>query len=134
MTIKQIISGGQTGADQAALDVAIKCDLPHGGWILKGRLSENGPLPEKYDLQELPTAEYAMRTEKNVRDADWTLILSHGDLTGGSKLTQEFAEKHKKVSLYFDFNHTPEFETAMNQELDKRKQYRNPECSGVEGK
>ncbi len=56
MTIRKIISGGQTGVDQAALDVAIKCNLPRGGWIPKGRLTENGPLPEKYNLQESKTS------------------------------------------------------------------------------
>jgi hypothetical protein len=52
--IKKIISGGQTGADQAALDAAIKLGIPHGGWIPKGRLTENGSLPKKYDLTEMP--------------------------------------------------------------------------------
>ena len=36
--LEKIISGGQTGADQAALDAAIKLGIPHGGWIPKGRL------------------------------------------------------------------------------------------------
>ncbi len=81
--IKRIISGGQTGADQAALDVAIKLDISHGGWIPKGRLTEDGPLPDKYKLQEMPTSSYPKRTEKNILDSDGTLILSHGKLTGG---------------------------------------------------
>ena len=38
--VKKIISGGQTGVDQAALDVAIKLGISHGGWIPKGRLTE----------------------------------------------------------------------------------------------
>jgi len=49
--ITKIISGGQTGADRAALDFALKFFKPHGGWIPKGRLTEEGPLPEKYQLQ-----------------------------------------------------------------------------------
>ena len=55
--IKKIISGGQTGADQAALDVAIKLNIPHGGWIQKGRKTEEGPLPDQYLLQEMPSRE-----------------------------------------------------------------------------
>ena len=51
--IKKIISGGQTGAGQAALDVALKFDIPYGGWIPKGRKTEKGPLPEKYLLKEV---------------------------------------------------------------------------------
>jgi hypothetical protein len=62
--IKKIISGGQTGADQAALDAAIKLGIPHGGWIPKGRLTENGPLPEKYDLSEMPVTSYALELSK----------------------------------------------------------------------
>jgi hypothetical protein len=50
--ITKIISGGQTGADRAALDAAIECGVPHGGWIPKGRRTENGQLPDHYILQE----------------------------------------------------------------------------------
>ena len=52
--LKKIISGGQTGADVAGLDVAIKYGIPHGGAIPKGRLTEEGLLSEKYSLQETP--------------------------------------------------------------------------------
>ena len=45
--IRKIISGGQTGADQGALDAAIEYGFPYGGWLPKGRLTENGPLPEQ---------------------------------------------------------------------------------------
>jgi len=63
--IKKIISGGQTGADQAALDVAIKLGIAHGGWIPKGRITEEGPLPEKYQMQVMSTESYAARTEQD---------------------------------------------------------------------
>ena len=76
MMITKIISGGQTGADRAALDFAIKMKIPHGGWIPKGRLAEDGPLPEKYQLLEMSTTSYPKRTEQNVIDSDATLILS----------------------------------------------------------
>ena len=86
--LKKIISGGRTGADQGALDAAIFSGFPHGGCISKGRLTENAPLPDRYSLREMSTISYEARTEKNVVDSDGTLILSHGKLTGGSKLTQ----------------------------------------------
>jgi hypothetical protein len=89
--IKKIISGGQTGADRAALDVALKFDIPHGGWIPKGRKAEDGPLPEQYQLQEMPTASYPKRTEQNVIDSDGTLIISRGKLTGCLLLKQSAA-------------------------------------------
>jgi len=102
--IKKIISGGQTGADQAAFDVAIKLGIPHGGWIPKGRKTENGILPDKYQLQEMPTSSYPKRTEQNVLDSDGTLILSYGNLTGGSALTRKMAEKHGRPWVHVDMN------------------------------
>lgn len=104
--IQKIISGGQTGADRAALDFAIKRGIPHGGLIPKGRKAEDGTLPEKYDLQEMPTGSYPRRTEKNVLDSDGTLIVSHGLLTGGSALTTSYAEKHKKPWIHIDLEMT----------------------------
>ena len=107
--ITKIISGGQTGADQAALDAAIKIGVPHGGWIPKGRLTEDGPLDDRYKLQEMPTKSYPARTKQNITDSDGTVIISHGRLTGGSKLTFDHAEKHLKPCLHVDLNITPAF-------------------------
>ena len=100
--IQKIISGGQTGADRAALDFAIKHDIPYGGWVPKGRKTEDGTLPEKYHLQEMPTGQYVKRTEKNILDSDGTLIVSHGLLRGGSALTRELAKQHGKPWIHID--------------------------------
>jgi hypothetical protein len=105
--IKKIISGAQTGADRAALDVARRLDIPHGGWIPKGRLAEDGPISKKYNLQEMPTASYPKRTEQNVIDSDGTLILSHDELTGGSLYSEKCAEKHNHPCLHVDLNKLP---------------------------
>jgi hypothetical protein len=105
--IRKIISGGQTGADRAALDFAIKHDIPHGGWVPKGRKAEDGTLPEKYHLQQMPTDQYPKRTEKNILDSDGTLIVSHGLLTGGSALTGELAKLHRKPWIHIDLGTTP---------------------------
>ena len=110
--IKKIISGGQTGADRAALDVAIKLGVPHGGWIPKGRKTEDGILPEKYQLKEMPTASYPKRTEQNVIDSDGTLIISHGKLSGGSDYTRKMTLKHHKQLLYVDLNDYEPFDAA----------------------
>ena len=110
--LKKIISGGQTGADQGALDAAIKYSYPYGGWIPKGRLTENGPLPDEYKLKEMPTSGYSKRTEQNIIDSDGTVIISHGKLTGGSKLTQELVKKHKLPCLHIDLSKTPAFIAA----------------------
>lgn len=111
--VNKIISGGQTGADQAALDVAIKLGIPHGGWIPKGRLTENGSLDATYQLQEMETANYNKRTEQNVIDSDGTLIISHGMLTGGSEYTREMAINHNRPWLHIDLNTTIDFHAAQ---------------------
>jgi hypothetical protein len=111
--LKRIISGGQTGVDQAALDVAINFGIPHGGWIPKGRRTEAGKLPDKYMLKEMPTSSYPKRTEQNVIDSDATLIISHGQLIGGSLLTLEFAEQHRKEWLHIDLEINRGFSAAQ---------------------
>ena len=110
--IEKIISGGQTGADRAALDAALELGIPHGGWIPKGRLAEDGAIPDKYDLKEMPTDSYPERTEKNVLESDGTLILTHGLLTGGSALTRALADKHRRPCLNIDLNIIPAFKAA----------------------
>lgn len=105
--VTKIISGGQTGADRAALDVAIKLGILHGGWTPKGRLTENGKLDDKYQLKEMDTADYNKRTEQNVIDSDGTLILSHGKLTGGSDYTQDMVLRHGRPWLHIDLNKAP---------------------------
>ena len=107
--IRKIISGGQTGADQAALDVAIKLGIPHGGWLPAGRRTEAGPLADTYNLRETATASYAERTEKNVVDSDGTLILCHGELSGGSDHTRSMAIRHRRTWLHIDLDRTPAF-------------------------
>ncbi len=110
--IKKIVSGGQTGADRAALDVALKLDIPHGGWIPKGRMAEDGPIDQKYQLEEMQAANYQDRTEQNVIDSDGTLILSHGKLTGGSAYTRAMALQHERPWLHIDLNKISKFDAA----------------------
>ncbi|MGB2927534.1 MAG: putative molybdenum carrier protein [Desulfobacterales bacterium] len=110
--VTKIISGGQTGADRAALDVAIKLGISHGGWIPKGRLTENGKLDDKYQLKEMDTANHNKRTEQNVIDSDGTLILSHGKLTGGSDYTRDMVLRHGRPWLHIDLNKTPSSQAA----------------------
>ena len=98
---QRIVSGGQTGADRAALDWALARGVPCGGWCPKGRRAEDGALDARYPLTETPSEDYAQRTEWNVRDSDATVILSlAASLTGGSRLTRELAAKHRKPCLH----------------------------------
>jgi len=93
----KVISGGQSGADQAGLDWAIAHNIPHGGWCPKGRRSEDGQIDARYQLAETPSSNYLERTEWNVRDSDATLIFTLTDkLDGGSKNTKELAERLDK--------------------------------------
>jgi hypothetical protein len=100
--LQRIVSGGQTGVDRAALDVALELGIPCGGWCPKGRLAEDGRIDDCYPLQEAPTANYAERTALNVRDSDGTLILAHGPLRGGTALTKQFAERYGRLCLVVD--------------------------------
>ena len=96
-----IISGGQTGADRAALDFALEHDLAHGGWCPRGRLAEDGLIPAEYELKETPSRRYAQRTEWNVRDSDATVLLTMGrQLQGGTALTRDWAERLGKPWLH----------------------------------
>ena len=101
--IAKIVSGGQTGADIGALDAAIRCQVPHGGWCPKGRRQELGrTVSRRYQLREMHSPLFSRRTEANVVDSDATLILTFGSLTGGSLRTRGFAEKHGKPCLHLD--------------------------------
>lgn len=95
----RIVSGGQTGVDRAALDVAIAIGIEHGGWCPAGRLAEDGVVPPQYDLRETDSHEYPVRTELNVADSDATLILYEGKLKGGTLLTQKICKRLNKPFL-----------------------------------
>jgi hypothetical protein len=96
-----IISGGQTGADRAALDFALEFGLPHGGWCPRGRTAEDGTIDQRYELCETPSRRYAQRTEWNVRDSDATVVFSIGpQLKGGTALTVAVAERLDKSWLH----------------------------------
>ena len=102
-----VISGGQTGADRAALDVALLHGLSVGGWVPLGRRAEDGVIPPEYpNLRETRSADPARRTELNVREADGTLLLSHGPLRGGSLLTEHLARRHDRPVLHVDLDRT----------------------------
>jgi hypothetical protein len=100
-TISKIISGGQTGADRAGLDVAIWHNFPHGGWCPKGRKAEEDPIGGQYLLTETPGANYLQRNEWNVRDSDGTIVFTlSAEITGGSMRTAAFAKKLEKPWLH----------------------------------
>ena len=105
--ITKVVSGGQTGVDRAALDVALERGIPCGGWCPKGRRAEDGTIQPHYPVTETPSLEYAQRTEWNVRDTDGTLILTRGPATGGTALTIEVARRLRKPCLVLDLGEKP---------------------------
>lgn len=100
----EIVSGGQTGVDRGALDFAIEAGIPHTGWCPAGRLSENGRIPDRYQLRETESHHYAVRTEKNVLDSDATLVLYAIELRGGTRLTAKLAERLGRPFITFDLD------------------------------
>ena len=104
------MSGGQTGVDRAALDVAIALGIAHGGWCPLGRIAEDGPIPDFYHLREHPSPKYSDRTKCNVIDSDATLILYGSNLEGGTFKTFRHAETLGKPCLKIRLTHRGRFE------------------------
>ena len=98
----RIVSGGQSGVDRAALDVALESGVPCGGWCPHGRLATDGPIAQRYPLRETPSSDTAQRTEWNVRDSDATLIIAALPLHGGTALTHDFAQRLDRPCLVVD--------------------------------
>jgi hypothetical protein len=103
--IEIIVSGGQTGADRAAFDVALAWGIGVRGWVPRGRAAEDGVIAARYpNLQETHTDDPAERTRLNIRDADGSLIVSHGALHGGSLLARDTAARFGRPALHVDLS------------------------------
>jgi hypothetical protein len=106
----EIISGGQTGVDRAALDVAIERGMAWGGWCPKGGWAEDFPDPPghlaKYPhLKETAHSHPLQRTEWNVRDSDATLIVTDSgglSVSIGTRRAHQWAHQHGKPLLVID--------------------------------
>jgi hypothetical protein len=116
----KIISGGQTGVDRGALDAAIELGIGHGGWCPLGRLAEDGRIPDRYQLHETDSPEYAVRTERNVVESDATLILFRGRIAGGTELTLRLAKRHGRPHMAVDLDAAPE-PAAVRRWLDHER-------------
>ena len=107
--LRCVVSGGQTGVDRGALDAAIELGIPHAGKCPRGRIAEDGRIPDRYELEETESRRYSVRTELNVIESDGTLILYYGKLSGGTEFTRRMAIKNRKPHFLFDFTQPPEY-------------------------
>jgi hypothetical protein len=98
----KIISGGQTGVDRAALDVALKHGIDCNGWCPAGRLDEFGRIPDRYPLKELEQGSFSERTLQNVKDSDGMVIIYFGKLSGGTEQTVRFCIEQKRPHQLID--------------------------------
>jgi Circularly permutated YpsA SLOG family len=112
--LRKIVSGGQTGVDRAALDVAIALNLACGGWCPRGRRAEDGRIPQRYPLEETATSSYSSRTIQNVIDSDGTLVLTVGAIRGGTLLTKNTAQKRHKPHLVVDLTKIAEIADVVD--------------------
>ena len=111
--LQKIISDGQTGAGRGALDAAIKLDIPYAGSLPQGRRTEAGRLPDQYHLVETDQPHYFFTTERNVVEAQGTLILSHGVLSFEAEHARRMATKHERPWLHADLQQRAEFEACQ---------------------
>lgn len=113
MKPQRVISGGQTGADRAALDAAMDAGIPVGGWCPKNRTAEDGPIPDRYPLQETPSTKVEQRTDWNVRDSDGTLILVFDDADAGTATTVQRAQSRGRPVHFVTFQDQVGIEEAV---------------------
>lgn len=107
MPLKKIVSGAQTGVDRGALEAALRAGFPCGGWCPTNRQAEDGAIPSRYPVTPLAEAGYPERTRENVLTSDGTVILfdgrlTHGHLTGGTRLTRLSCLSARKPLLVLD--------------------------------
>ena len=102
ISLRKIISGGQTGADRGGLDAAKALGLEMGGWCPAGRRAEDGRIPAHYPLTETVTREYKDRTVRNLVMADATLVCTYGPPGKGSSLTIRECARFVKPCLVVD--------------------------------
>ena len=129
--VEKIISGGQTGADRAALDVALELKIPCGGWCPKGRRAEDGRIDDRYPLKETPSTDYRVRTRLNVEESDGTLVITRGPLTGGTALTIKLVRENGKTPP--DHRPEPEPRSQHGAEMAQGGKHSHSECGRPPG-
>jgi putative molybdenum carrier protein len=92
--------------------------------IPRGRRAEDGKIQEHYHLTELSSISYEVRTRRNVREGDGTVVFSLDPiLTGGSALTLEYATKVKKPRIHIHRSAADYSDEAFSQEVGRLKDF-----------
>ena len=108
MTLKKIISGGQTGVDRAALEAALALNFPCGGWVPADRMAEDGEISARYPMTVLPHGSYRQRTRLNVVDSDGSAIFFDEALRGGTRLTRNLCALLDRPYILIDARGMPD--------------------------
>ena len=105
--LNKVISGGQTGIDQAALIIANLNKISTGGFAPYNWMTEMGPqekllsefglIADKYDPKIYP-----LRTLSNIKGSDGTLVFTCGISSVGTKLTINLCKKNNKPILIIE--------------------------------
>lgn len=124
--IEKIVSGGQTGVDQAALLTATELGIEIGGWCPKGGLDENSVciLDTYPSLKEATTAIPEERTMLNIRDSDGTLIIVPtlplpDKIKDGTQLTIDHAIELKRPHLIISLDKKENAADALREWIDE---------------
>lgn len=99
-----VVTGGQTGVDRAAMDIALKQGLPLEGYCPRGRLAEDGPIAIHYPLRETDSANPAERTLINVKISQGTLILYNSQPDKGTEYTKYCCIRNNNPFLEIHLN------------------------------
>lgn len=113
--VEKVISGGQTGADQAGLRAAKRLGLQTGGWIPKGCPTDDGPRPilvKIFGMCEHTSALYPPRTFANVRDSDGTMRFASDWHSSGERCTKKAIDQYRRPYFDVDVNDPPPVEEA----------------------
>jgi hypothetical protein len=131
MLFKKIIAGGTPGAESAALDVALKLDIPCGAFDALGLLIDGNRLIQSCKPIDQAFQGTPSDNPENLNHSDGTLVFTFGALTDYLDYLYVHALRHKQPFLHIDFNETTEKNAALRINLWVAEHV--PSCVHVSG-
>jgi hypothetical protein len=113
MIVRRIISGGQSGVERAALDLAIQLGIAHGGWVACGRMVDDGLLPGRYRLNEVAFSGGPSSAEANLEMSDGVLLMARGPLSGDAAAVHDQARRRRHPHLLLDLDRFTRFQSSL---------------------